>query len=185
MEQTRFLTVIGLWAAGLGAAAQFGKLSVSFSLLADHYGSGGAALGFAVSLVGFVGILFGVTGVSDFAGHPVFNLVLGAVLVFFALNLLGLFEIRPPAFLVSGVNKLEMKFGRAAALVRLGDTRAATDELHDDQCISDGTWANLANHWNEQQLLDLIFTVGQYTLVSMALNSAGVQLDAGIPGWPS
>jgi thiol:disulfide interchange protein len=63
-----------------------------------------------------ISILFGVTGVSDFAGHPVFNLVLGAVLVFFALNLLGLFEIRPPAFLVSGVNKLEMKFGRAAAL---------------------------------------------------------------------
>ena len=32
-------------------------------------------------------------------------------------------------------------------------------------------------------LLDLVFTVGQYNLVSMALNSFGVQADAGLPGW--
>jgi hypothetical protein len=28
-----------------------------------------------------------------------------------------------------------------------------------------------------------VFTVGQYNLVSMALNSFGVQLDEGLPGW--
>ncbi|MBL4768075.1 MAG: MFS transporter [Rhodobacteraceae bacterium] len=59
--RTRFGVIIGLWAAGLGAAAQFGKISVSFSLLADVYGTTGAALGFVVSLVGLVGIIFGVT----------------------------------------------------------------------------------------------------------------------------
>ena len=31
--------------------------------------------------------------------------------------------------------------------------------------------------------MDLVFTVGQYNLVSMALNSFGVQLDEGISGW--
>ncbi|MGR3599004.1 MAG: MFS transporter [Heliomarina sp.] len=61
METTSFGRVLGLWAAGLGAAAQFGKVSVSYPLLAEHYGSTGAALGFAVSLVGFVGVIFGVT----------------------------------------------------------------------------------------------------------------------------
>lgn len=60
-QQTRFGVIIGLWAAGLGAAAQFGKISVSFSMLADVYGTAGAALGFVVSLVGLVGIIFGVT----------------------------------------------------------------------------------------------------------------------------
>jgi hypothetical protein len=30
-----------------------------------------------------------------------------------------------------------------------------------------------------------VFTVGQYTLVSMALNTLGVQLDEGIPGFPT
>ena len=45
-------------------------------------------------------------------------------------------------------------------------------------------WAALAQRWSDPQLLDLIFTVGQYTLVSMALNSAGVPLDDGVPGFP-
>ena len=31
--------------------------------------------------------------------------------------------------------------------------------------------------------MDVVFTVGQYTLVSMALNSLGVQLDAGLAGF--
>ncbi len=60
----------------------------------------------------------------------------------------------------------------------------ATDELHDDQCISDDTWSALKETWTDQQVLDLIFAIGQYTLVSMALNSCGVQLDAGVPGFP-
>ena len=60
----------------------------------------------------------------------------------------------------------------------------AVDELHDDQCITDRTWAELEQRWSTQQLLDLMFTAGQYTLVSMALNSCGVQLDDGIPGFP-
>ncbi|TMV14522.1 MFS transporter [Arenibacterium halophilum] len=60
MERTPFLTVIAIWAAGLGAAAQFGKISVTFAMLGEHYGASGAAMGFVVSLVGFVGILFGV-----------------------------------------------------------------------------------------------------------------------------
>ena len=32
--------------------------------------------------------------------------------------------------------------------------------------------------------MDLVFTVGQYALVSMALNTLGVQLDDGVPGFP-
>ena len=59
----------------------------------------------------------------------------------------------------------------------------ATDELHADAHISDGTWQGLAEHFNQQQMMDLVFTVGQYNLVSMALNSFGVQLDKGVPDW--
>ncbi len=59
----------------------------------------------------------------------------------------------------------------------------ATDELHADAHISDATWAGLTEHLTTQQLMDLVFTVGQYNLVSMALNSFGVQLDEGLPGW--
>jgi 4-carboxymuconolactone decarboxylase len=57
----------------------------------------------------------------------------------------------------------------------------AADELHDSACISDDTWASLASKLNEQQMLDVIFAVGNYHVVSFALNSCGVKLDEGVP----
>ncbi|MEW6300403.1 MAG: carboxymuconolactone decarboxylase family protein [Thermodesulfobacteriota bacterium] len=57
----------------------------------------------------------------------------------------------------------------------------ATDELHADAHISDATWQGLTKYYNTQQLMDLVFAVGQYNLVSMALNTFGVQLDEGLP----
>jgi alkylhydroperoxidase family enzyme len=59
----------------------------------------------------------------------------------------------------------------------------ATDELHADCHIGDETWSSLSEHLDKKQLMDLIFTVGQYNLVSMALNSLGVQPDDGLPDW--
>ena len=60
----------------------------------------------------------------------------------------------------------------------------AADELHSDSSLSDATFAALAQRYDEQQLLDLVFTVGQYHLVSMALNSMRVQRDDGVTGVP-
>jgi alkylhydroperoxidase family enzyme len=65
-----------------------------------------------------------------------------------------------------------------AALLR------AADELHDDSFIGDATWAILARHLGTAELIDVVFTVGQYTLVSMALNTLGVALDPGLEGFP-
>jgi alkylhydroperoxidase family enzyme len=53
----------------------------------------------------------------------------------------------------------------------------AVDELVGDAFISDATWAALSQRYDTQQMIDLIFAVGQYNLVSMALNSLGVQLE--------
>jgi len=53
----------------------------------------------------------------------------------------------------------------------------AVNELHEQACISNATWTMLGQRYSEQQLMDLVFIVGEYTLVSMALNSFGVQLD--------
>lgn len=54
---------------------------------------------------------------------------------------------------------------------------AAVDELHNDAFISNPTWEGLAGRYSTNQMIDLVFTVGQYTMVSMALNSFGVQLE--------
>jgi alkylhydroperoxidase family enzyme len=59
----------------------------------------------------------------------------------------------------------------------------AADELHAEALISDATWAALGERYNTQQLMDVVFTVGQYNLVSMALNTFGVQLDKGVKGF--
>ncbi|MFQ5771654.1 MAG: carboxymuconolactone decarboxylase family protein, partial [bacterium] len=60
----------------------------------------------------------------------------------------------------------------------------ATDELYNDAIISDATWKILSKNYTEEQLIDVIFTVGQYNMVSWALNSLGVQLEEGVPGFP-
>lgn len=65
-----------------------------------------------------------------------------------------------------------------AALLR------AADELHADSFVTDGTWAVLSRHLETAQLIDVVFAVGQYTLVSMALNTLGVALDPGLEGFP-
>jgi alkylhydroperoxidase family enzyme len=59
-----------------------------------------------------------------------------------------------------------------AAMVR------AVDELLADAMITDDTWTVLAGELDEQQLMDLVFTVGAYDLLAMALRSFGVELDA-------
>jgi len=60
----------------------------------------------------------------------------------------------------------------------------ATDELHEDSFISDATWKLLDSRYNTQQMMDLVFTIGEYNMVSMALNSFGVQLDKNRKGFP-
>jgi 4-carboxymuconolactone decarboxylase len=61
---------------------------------------------------------------------------------------------------------------------------AAVDELHTDAFVGDATWRALESHFDTEQLLDLIFTIGQYNLVSMVLNTLGVQLDPRLPRFP-
>ena len=58
-----------LWCAGLGAAAQFGKISILYEdLRAAYGGQGEVALGLVVSIVGMVGLVFGTT--ADGASSP-------------------------------------------------------------------------------------------------------------------
>jgi acyl-CoA reductase-like NAD-dependent aldehyde dehydrogenase len=68
---------------------------------------------------------------------------------------------------------------RRAALI------AMADELAADDCVTDATWAVLAARWGAAELVELLVVAGFYRLVSGFLNSAGVQLDPGVPGFPA
>ena len=60
-----------------------------------------------------------------------------------------------------------------------GAVLAATDELIDTGNISDATWATLCGHYSTPQMMDLVFTIGQYVMTSWALNAFGVPIEGG------
>lgn len=51
----------------------------------------------------------------------------------------------------------------------------AVDELHGSNTLSDDTWTALSDHFDERQVLDLIFTVGCYQILGAAVNALGIQ----------
>jgi 4-carboxymuconolactone decarboxylase len=100
-----------------------------------------------------------------------------------------------------------VRFGKAAGLadadianimagpdapgLALGDRLLlqTADELHNNFRIGDALWNQLVSHYERKQLMDIVFAVGQYTLVSMMLNSFGVEVDdylkGGYPALPA
>jgi alkylhydroperoxidase family enzyme len=70
------------------------------------------------------------------------------------------------------------RHGHAAGWTPLeADLLAATDQLLDGYRIDDATWARLADHLDERQLIEVAFVVGTYTGLAMAFNSLGLELD--------
>ena len=88
----------------------------------------------------------------------------------------------------AGMSEDEIAMARTGAGTAGIDARdrlllTAADELLDDAFVSDATWAGLAEYYDTRQLMDIVFTVGQYNMLAMGLNSFGVQRDAGVPGF--
>jgi len=50
----------------------------------------------------------------------------------------------------------------------------AADDLHATQTVSDETWAVLASYYEVAGLTEILFVVGQYTMLSMVANAAGI-----------
>jgi len=61
---------------------------------------------------------------------------------------------------------------RQACLVEL------CDELHSTSTLRDETWNRLREHFDELQLLELIYTVGMYHTVSFLVNGLGLENEA-------
>lgn len=58
------------------------------------------------------------------------------------------------------------------------------DDLYADDCVGEATWAEAARFFGPSDMVHLLMAAGCYRVVSGFLNSAGVQLDDGVPGWP-
>jgi 4-carboxymuconolactone decarboxylase len=53
----------------------------------------------------------------------------------------------------------------------------AVDELHEDQFISDATWAALAERYSQEELMELVFLAGCYLTMGMLTKTFGIQLE--------
>ena len=60
----------------------------------------------------------------------------------------------------------------------------AAEELHKNALITDETWEALSARYTKRLMMETVFTVGQYNLVAMYLNSLGVQFEEGWIGPP-
>jgi 4-carboxymuconolactone decarboxylase len=68
--------------------------------------------------------------------------------------------------------------GTEGALLRVAD------ELHTGSDVSDATWSTLAAHYDVTQLVEILFVVGQYTMLSFVANAAAVGLPDGLDPLP-
>jgi len=60
----------------------------------------------------------------------------------------------------------------------------AADELRREAFIADATWHTLAKYYQPKQLVEIIYTVGGYTMTGVAINSLGIQIEDGYPRFP-
>ena len=72
---------------------------------------------------------------------------------------------------IAGIERGEAADELDAAII------AAVDELQRDANVSDTTWTTLSAHLDERQLMDLVFTIGCYGSLAMAINTFGVEPD--------
>ena len=54
---------------------------------------------------------------------------------------------------------------------------SAVDELDEKSNVSDQTWAALRERLDQRQRMDLIFTIGGYIALAMAINTFGIEPD--------
>lgn len=56
----------------------------------------------------------------------------------------------------------------------------AADELVADACIQDATWTRLSEHFSQEQMIDIVFTVGCYEVLAMAFKSFAVPFESSL-----
>jgi alkylhydroperoxidase family enzyme len=59
------------------------------------------------------------------------------------------------------------------------------DELHDNCTVSDSLWAQLADRYRDDQLLELVITAGWYRLLAGVINSVGIELEPWAARFPT
>jgi 4-carboxymuconolactone decarboxylase len=60
------------------------------------------------------------------------------------------------------------------------DLLRVADELHADACIGSETWTKLSGRYATRQIMDMVFLVGCYEVLAMAIKSFNIPLEPGV-----
>ena len=119
--------IVSLWLAGLGAAAQFGKVSATYPQLVAHYADFPFGVTFLVSVVGMVGLILGIVAGLVVARIGERRAILGALLVgagvSFLQSLLPPFPVMLAARIVEGASHLAIVVVGPVAIASIAGER--------------------------------------------------------------
>jgi 4-carboxymuconolactone decarboxylase len=82
--------------------------------------------------------------------------------------------------LKAGMTQAEIEAAKTggAGLAQFDQSLArAAEELVRQQCVSDSTWACLAQRYSREQLMEAVFLVGCYTVMAMITRSFGMEVE--------
>jgi 4-carboxymuconolactone decarboxylase len=60
-----------------------------------------------------------------------------------------------------------------------------TDDLYANDAVTDEVWAELERGWTTKEVIEFVVTATSYRMTCGILNTFGVELDEGMPGWPT
>jgi 4-carboxymuconolactone decarboxylase len=72
---------------------------------------------------------------------------------------------------IDGIERGDLGEGLDGLVIRV------VDELERDSTVSDDTWASLGRHLDDRQRMDLVFTIGGYNLLALAVNAFGIEAE--------
>jgi len=178
-QTTRWGLVLALWCAGLGAAAQYGKISVVFDQIGVLYPDAGTAVGFSVSLVGFLGILFGVVAGAYVSAFGYRRTIVVALWIGAAMSLLQALHPSFGLFLTSrvaeGLSHLGLVVAAPTLIAQISSDRVRGLTLTLWSTFFGVAFALLA--WFGLPLVDWIGVTGLFAVhgAFMALMAMGLQ----------
>ncbi|MBJ7550091.1 MFS transporter [Marinomonas ostreistagni] len=122
-EKTAWLEIGLLWFAGISAAMQFAKFSVSYNELLAYYQAGPTWTGASISVVGTIGLVFGVTAglIASKIGYR--KVLIGALMLGTALSFiqsfLPSFEIIMATRILEGFSQLGVVVAAPTMIAKL------------------------------------------------------------------